>query len=117
MKHIVLIAILTVLALSFSIGAQQPDKPTAQTVTKPVPTPEPTPLPPLMLTAEQFQRLALAETQLQAAQQAADAAKARLDALMLQLFLEKGGTLADYDLRVQQVGGQALGFLPRAKAK
>lgn len=84
-------------------AAQEQPKPA-----EPVSSPTPAPLQALVLSADQVNRLALAETQVQNA-------KAQLEIVTMQLFLEKGGTLADYDTRPQMIEQGAVAFVPKAK--
>lgn len=109
MKHILIIALLT-LSIGFAVSAQQKPEP-MQADAKPTATP----LPALILTQDQIQRLYIVESDVNAAQQALNAARARKDAFVLQLFLEKGGTLADYDPEPRRIGQEAFGFVSKAK--
>jgi hypothetical protein len=92
------------LVLAFGTSAQEQPKP-VEAFVNPAVTPV---LQALVLSADQVNRLALAETQVQNA-------KAQLEIVTMQLFLEKGGTLADYDTRPQVVGQGAVAFVPKAK--
>lgn len=98
-----LLAFAAFIILTGLTAAQEQPKP-AEAVASPTPAS----LQALVLSADQVNRLALAQTQLQNAQM-------QLENVTMQLFLEKGGTLADYDTRPQVIGQGAVAFVPKTK--
>lgn len=100
------------LILTGLTAAQEQSKP-AEPSTNPAPAPAP--LQPIRVQGEALTQLALAETQLDAARNAVQAAQLNLELRQRQLLESLGGSTLDYDPRPQAIAQGVVAFLPRVK--
>lgn len=98
------------LVLAFGTSAQEQPKPA-----EPTTSPTPAPLQPIRVQGEALTQLALAETQVDAARNALQAAQLNLEVKQRQLLESLGGSSLEYDTRPQMIGQGAVAFVPKAK--
>jgi hypothetical protein len=100
------------IALSFGTSAQEQPKPA-----EPATNSTPAPLQPIRVQGEALTQLVLAETQLDAARNALQAAQLNLEVKQRQLLESLGGSSVDYETQPKLIGQGAVAFVPKAAKK